>query len=529
MKAKAKAALLLVPVLLAGVLIPASAGKAAGRFNLSYLFSGTPETFVRDVDQAKGSLQTVAPAYLELTQEGTVQAAPDMGSSFIRDMHDRGIRVVPYLNNEWNRTLAVKTVNNRAQVTDQLAELVKTYNLDGIQLDLENLPASSRESYTDMVRLLRGKLPTGKEVSVAVGANPTGTSSGWLGAFDYKALAPYCDYLLIMAYEEHFEGDPVPGPVSGLPFTESSLQFALSQLPPEKVVLGIAFYGRLWKDDGTLLGVGVPDRLVDTLVRRYNGKVEVDRTSGSAVGTFTIGPADTGITISGHRLTPGNYTVWFENESTLKTRLALADRYNLLGTGSWSLNQESAGTWDYYSLWLNGAAFGDAEGHWAQNEIASTVHKGWLNGMEPGLFSPDGPLTRAQAAAVLRRVGNGLSPSADASTLFRDVPQNHWAGADIVWAYTEGVIDGTAPGLYEPEAPLTREQLAAMLARWYSLPSKGTASFSDVSPGRWSANSIAAVQENGLVNGFEDGTFRPAEPLTRAQMAAVLDRLSKLA
>ncbi|WJH37485.1 S-layer homology domain-containing protein [Paenibacillus sp. CC-CFT747] len=172
----------------------------------------------------------------------------------------------------------------------------------------------------------------------------------------------------------------------------------------------MAFYGRLWKDDGTLLGIGVPDRLVDTLIRRYNGKVEVDRTSGSAVGTFTIGPADTGMTISGHRLTPGNYTVWFENESTLKTRLALADRYNLLGTGSWSLNQESAGTWDYYSLWLNGAAFGDAEGHWAQNEIASTVHKGWLNGMEPGLFSPDGPLTRAQAAAVLRRVGNGLSP-----------------------------------------------------------------------------------------------------------------------
>ncbi|WJH33370.1 glycosyl hydrolase family 18 protein [Paenibacillus sp. CC-CFT747] len=205
MKAKAKAALLLVPVLLAGVLLPASAGKAAGRFNLSYLFSGTPETFVRDVDQTKGSLQTVAPAYLELTQEGTVQAARDMGSSFIRDMHDRGIRVVPYLNNEWNRTLAVKTVNNRAQVTDQLAELVKAYNLDGIQLDLENLPASSREAYTDMVRLLRGKLPAGKEVSVAVGANPTGTSSGWLGAFDYKALAPYCDYLLIMAYEEHFE------------------------------------------------------------------------------------------------------------------------------------------------------------------------------------------------------------------------------------------------------------------------------------------------------------------------------------
>ena len=70
---------------------------------------------------------------------------------------------------------------------------------------------------------------------------------------------------------------------------------------------------------------------------------------------------------NGNKLEPGDYTVWFENEQSLKEKLKLVGKYNLKGTGSWSLNQETDDTWDYYSLWADGFYFTDMQKHWAQS------------------------------------------------------------------------------------------------------------------------------------------------------------------
>ena len=81
--------------------------------------------------------------------------------------------------------------------------------------------------------------------------------------------------------------------------------------------------------------------------------------------------------ISGKKLTPGNYTIWYENDLSLKYKLRLAEKYNLRGTGSWSLTQTDDGIWHYYSAWANGAHyFIDSENHWAEKDILSLYKKG---------------------------------------------------------------------------------------------------------------------------------------------------------
>ena len=84
---------------------------------------------------------------------------------------------------------------------------MEEYDLDGINVDIENVTHEQRDAYTQLVRLLREKIPAHKEVSVAVAANPNDWQTGWHGSYDYAALAEVADHLFLMTYDEHYEGE----------------------------------------------------------------------------------------------------------------------------------------------------------------------------------------------------------------------------------------------------------------------------------------------------------------------------------
>jgi hypothetical protein len=332
-----------------------------------------------------------------------------------------------------------------------------------------------------------------------------------------------------MSYDEHYPGDPNAGPVASLPFVEKSVQQALKQIPADKLVLGIPFYGRFWNGDPAFDGQGISNQTAEKLMNQFHGKRTYDEAAQSVKGEFTIGPKDSSAMFDGSPLPQGTYTIWFENDRSLKAKLALVQKYQLKGTGSWSLEQSTNDTWNYYSMWLNGVHFADVEGHWAQSDILSAALKNWMVGVGDTSFAPDQPLTRAQAAVVLNRVF-GVNGSADpaAGTAFADVPQSHWAWKDIMTASQKGYIQGTADSIFAPEEPLTREQLSQMMARILSLPQAAPSSlagFTDLSPDRWSYAAIASMKERNLVDGYGDNTFRPQAPFTRAQMAVILNRI----
>lgn len=87
-------------------------------------------------------------------------------------------------------------------------------------------------------------------------------------------------------------------------------------------------------------------------------------------------------------MTAGTYTIWYSDEATLKRSLALVDKYDIMGASSWSLGQESANTWSYFTLWLAGCYFVDIQYHWARDSIFSAYANGWVKGVSSASFAP---------------------------------------------------------------------------------------------------------------------------------------------
>ncbi len=523
---KRAAAAGVVFAVIVGVLSGGYAYAKDRRFNMSYMYFGDTQAFIRNVDKTKGSLDTVSPSYFDLDAAGNLVLNRAASRDFVEEMKQRGIRVVPFLSNHWDRAKGRAALANREALARQVADAVMEYDFDGVNVDIENLTEVDCQAYVDLVRLIREELPKSKEVSVAVAANPRGLSTGWQGSYDYKALARYSDYLMIMAYDEHSEGS-VQGPVASISFVEESIKYALQQVPADKIVLGIPFFGRYWKVGRGYGGYGLHLSKVQELVGTFNGRVEFDQHTASPKATISVTSRSGPVRVTNGVLDPGTYIIWFENEQSIQHKLRLVQKYRLKGAGSWSLGQETGQTWDYFDDWLNGNWFVDTYGHWAQHEIAEMEETGWMQGVSSTHFAPDNPLTRAQAAAIMVRA-LGLEEGRKPGN-FSDVTSRHWARKEIGIAAEHGIMQGKGNGRFGPEDPLTREEMAVVLERIMDIDEEDLdgeeISFRDVDRNRWSYPAIHAMSRHGIFMGYDDGTFKPQYKITRAQMAALMSRI----
>lgn len=499
------------------------AGALDYKFNMSYIYFGDSADYAKLVSRTRNSLNEAAPAYFSLNALGELVLTPAVSTDFISQMHEKGISVVPYLTNDWVRDTGIAALKNMDRLTADLAAAVLKYHLDGVNIDIENVTEAQRSDYVAFVRLLRSRLPAGKRIIVAVCANPYGLTTGWAGSCDYAGLAEYCDYLMLMAYDESYSGSK-PGPVASRSFVERSIQYALSHAPKDKIVLGLPFYGRIWSSGGgSVNGNGVSGEMTESLIANYGGTVTFDKASQTARATITVKASDAKPVIYGRTLSAGNYVIWYANEQALKAELALVTKYGLKGTGSWSLGQEPAQTWDYYKLWLNGCTFSDVQRIWARDAVLTAYLNGWMEGVSSTVFSPNAPLTRAQAAAILVRLA-GLMP-AKSSSPFADCT-GHWAEAYMDTAKKYGIVSGTGGNAFEPDRSVTRAEMAVMLNNM--LGYSGTPqTFSDVSKTGypWAYDAISALESQGILSGYSDRSFRPQNRITRAETAAIITRI----
>lgn len=533
-----KLCLFLCTAILLTVLSGVKAGALDYKFNMSYIYFGGASGYIGLVDKAQNSLNEVAPNYFNLDEFGNLVTTNAASKTFVEQMHQKGIKVVPFLSNHWLEDVGIAALENRVNLAKALAQAadvdyegdnVVGYNLDGICIDLENLKEDQRANYVDFVRQLHDLLePMGKTVTVAVAANPNGYNTGWQGSYDYAELAKYSDYLLIMAYDEFGNGVNA-APVASISFVENSIKYALTKVPKEKIVLGLAFYGRMWSDSGSYpKGEAVNNKKVDELIANYGGKVTLDSRSKSAKATFTVKPSDIKPKILGKTLEAGTYTIWYENEQTLKEKLALVEKYDIKGAGSWSLGQESDSTWNYYKLWLNGCTFGDIQNNWAKDYILNAYMNNWVKGVTPETFVPDASLTRAEAATMLVRM-LGLPVDTNNDNGFDDI-KGSWAEAYINTARRYNIISGIGNNQFAPDKPMTRQEIAVMLNNYFSYTASGQqAPFSDVSSesNPWSYTAIYALSENKIITGYPDGRYGPQFNVTRAEMTALLSRINK--
>ena len=357
-----KARIKTVKILVSGVLVATmafssfiAAMAATDRYTMGYLYTGTDIQQVEYVNQTQNALDTVSPSYFDIREDGSLKLNY-LSPYFIKSMHDQGIKVVPFLSNHWNRTAGINALKDPETLASQIAEYVEEYDLDGVNVDIENVTHQQRDSYTELVRLLREKIPSHKEISVAVAANPNNWQTGWHGSYDYAALAKYADHLVIMAYDEHYEGGEA-GPVASIEFVENSIRYALSHTSPDKIVVAVPSYGRVWGvDNNRIVGKGISSSTIQEILNTCESTVTYDEDSQSVRAEFTITEESGNFTVGGDFiLQPGRYVVWFENDRSYEEKLGLIEKYDLKGAGAWSLGQEDPSIWDHYEGWINGS------------------------------------------------------------------------------------------------------------------------------------------------------------------------------
>lgn len=179
------------------------------------------------------------------------------------------------------------------------------------------------------------------------------------------------------------------------------------------------------------------------------------------------------------------------------------------------------------------AAYDDIHGHWAESVINKWAQKGLVAGYGNNTFRPDNSITRAEFIVLINRVYGFKDIS---FVHFTDLNMDDWFFYDIDRAVTAGYVGGYPDGTIKPNNPITRQEAASILARVFSLEeieknnletdgAELLDSFLDRSAiGTWCENQVRMVVKNGFMGGYPDGTFRPKDVITRAEVVSVLDR-----
>lgn len=158
-------------------------------------------------------------------------------------------------------------------------------------------------------------------------------------------------------------------------------------------------------------------------------------------------------------------------------------------------------------------------------QLNRTDHFAFLVGYDNGTFGPGRNMTRAEVATMF---ANLLTQRMEANktypNTFHDVPKNFWAANYIGYVQQFGIISGYADGSFRPNAPVTRAEFAVIASRFEKL-TEGGKHFTDVPSAHWAAKYIDFAATRGWVTGYADGTFKPENPISRAEVAAVTCRL----
>lgn len=158
-------------------------------------------------------------------------------------------------------------------------------------------------------------------------------------------------------------------------------------------------------------------------------------------------------------------------------------------------------------------------------ELNRTDHFAFLVGYADGTFGPKRNMTRAEVTTMFARLlTEQIEADKTYSSTFSDVPKGYWAANYIGYMQQFGIVTGYTDGSFRPNAPVTRAEFAAIASRFEKL-TQGSKSFTDVPNTYWAARYINFAATRGWVTGYSDGTFKPENPITRAEVAAVTCRL----
>lgn len=287
-------------------------------------------------------VNVVAPTFFSLSdsKKGAIVAnVGQAGQNYINWAHSNGYRVWPWVANEAtnkaDKDLTSEILNDyklREKLISSIVSAVEMYNLDGINLDFENMYESDKDAYSRLVIELAPRLKElGKVLSVDVTA-PDG-SPDWSLCFNRNVIGDVADYVIFMAYDQHNQSSTEAGTVAGCDWVEANINKFLGQegVKPEKIILAMPFYTRVWNvTDGGLSSSAVDMKSQSTLIPG-DAKITWDDSLKQNLAEYEKNGR--------------TYKVWMEDAKSLKCKLDLVKKYNLAGGAFWRKDQETSDVW----------------------------------------------------------------------------------------------------------------------------------------------------------------------------------------
>lgn len=288
---------------------------------------------------AMGGVNVVSPTFFRLEQLGKGNVKENVGTAginYINWAHNNGLKVWAMISNESMIDTTSEIMNDyklRNKLINNIVNLVVKYNLDGINIDFENMYMEDKAMFNRFLIELEPRLnEMGKVLTVDVTA-PDGSET-WSMCFDRNTISKVADYIIFMAYDQYGASSNKEGTTAGCDWVEANITKFLGQegVNPDKLVLAVPFYTRLWKEaNGKVSSETVDLKDVDKVIpanveKKWNDNLKqyyIEYTQNGAV-----------------------YKMWIEDLKSISAKLDLINKYKLAGAAYWEKDRESPEVWD---------------------------------------------------------------------------------------------------------------------------------------------------------------------------------------
>ncbi|HGG0415884.1 chitinase [Clostridium botulinum] len=267
------------------------------------------------------------------TTDGLGNITGSIPTNQINYANSNGIKTYAMIGNNFDGNIAktlLENPTNRQNLINNILTQLKANSYKGVNVDIEGIFYYDRSYYTTFLKELYSTLkPQGFTVTVSIPAktydSPTNT---WSGAFDYVAIGNYVDQVALMTYDEHYPGG-TPGPVASIAWVQNVVNYAVTVIPKEKILLGTAAYGYDWSVNGTkAYGINGIYNLAST----YGAQIQWDSVSKCPYFKYTD--------VNGIQ-----HEVWFENGASLNYKLDIVNNSGVAGIAIWRLGLENTDYW----------------------------------------------------------------------------------------------------------------------------------------------------------------------------------------
>lgn len=288
---------------------------------------------------AMDGVNVVSPTFFRLEQSGQGNVTENVGTAglnYINWAHNNGIKVWAMISNESMIETTSEIMNDyelRDKLINNIVDLVVKYNLDGINIDFENMYMEDKAMFNRFLIELEPRLnEMGKALSVDVTA-PDGSET-WSMCFDRNTISKVADYIIFMAYDQNGASSPVEGTTAGCDWVEANVTKFLGQegVDPDKLVLAVPFYTRLWKEsNGKVSSDTVDLKDVDKVL-----PANIERKWDDNLKQYYVEYTENGAV----------YKMWIEDTTSISAKLDLINKYKLAGAAYWEKDRESPEIWD---------------------------------------------------------------------------------------------------------------------------------------------------------------------------------------